>query len=92
MIVRILNEGQWELGDDRVDALNELDASVEHAIEAGDEGSFRTSLAALLAGVRGEGTPVELDRLVDSDLVLPPGDASLEEVRNFLSDEGLIPG
>jgi hypothetical protein len=31
------------------------------------------------------------DALVDSDLILPPSDASLEEVRGLLGDEGLIP-
>ena len=29
MIVRILGEGQYDLSDDAVDALNELDAEVE---------------------------------------------------------------
>ena len=29
---------------------------------------------------------------MDSDLILPPADATLEEVRDLLSDDGLIPG
>ena len=32
------------------------------------------------------------ESLEDSDLILPPSDATLEEVRELLSDEGLIPG
>jgi hypothetical protein len=32
------------------------------------------------------------DTLQDSDLILPPSDATLDEVRQLLADDGLIPG
>jgi hypothetical protein len=94
MIVRILNEGQWDLADDQVDGLNELDAEVEAAVEAGDEDRFATGLRALLAAVRSAGQKLPDDTLHDSDLILPPADADIDEVRQLLSesDEGLIPG
>jgi hypothetical protein len=92
MIVRILGEGQLEVGEDQIDGLNALDAEVESAVEAGDEGAFASALAALLDGVRRAGTPLPDDSLEDSDLVLPPSDASLEEVRELLRGDGLIPG
>ena len=92
MIVRILTEGQLEVADDRVDGLNGLDAAVEQAVEAGDRDAFAQALAALLDGVRDAGVPLPDDVLHDSDLILPPADATLEEVRAMLGDEGLIPG
>ena len=92
MIVRILGEGQYDLDDHALDALNGLDTQIERAIEAGDEELFRTALAGLLAAVRSSGTHHEDDSLDESDLILPPGDASLEEVRDLLGDDGLIPG
>ena len=92
MIVRILEEGQWEVADDRLDDLNRLDGEVEAAVEAGNEEVFARSMAALLDAVRSAGTPLPVDALKDSDLILPPADATLEEVRDLLSDEGLIPG
>ncbi|MBO0844907.1 MAG: hypothetical protein J2P22_05770 [Nocardioides sp.] len=92
MIVRILGEGQYDLSDDAVGALNELDATVESAVEAGDEPAFREALVALLDGVRTAGVPHEADSLDESDLILPMADATLAEVRDMLSDEGLIPG
>ena len=92
MIVRILGEGQRELSDSEIEALNELDAKVESAVEAGDEDGFRTALDALLGAVRSAGTPLADDSLEDSDLILPPSDATLEEVRQMLADDGLIPG
>ena len=52
MIVRILGEGQYDVADDALDRLNELDAAVEAAVESGDEAAFAPALAALLDGVR----------------------------------------
>jgi hypothetical protein len=92
MIVRILGEGQLAVADDQLDALNELDRAVESAVESGDDASFSASLAALLDGVRRSGSPVPEDSLEDSDLILPPADATIEEVRALLSGDGLIPG
>ncbi len=92
MIVRILNEGQWEVSEEHLTELNNLDAQVEKAIEEGDEVAFANSLAALLNSVRTEGSRLPDDVLHDSDLILPPADASLDEVRHMLDDEGLIPG
>ena len=92
MIVRILGEGQYDLDDDALDALNGLDAEIERAIEAGDEEPFRTALSGLLAAVRSSGAHHADESLDESDLILPPGDASLDEVRELLGDDGLIPG
>ena len=92
MIVRILGEGQFDLSDEAVSALNELDAKVESAIEAGDEAAFEHALAMLLDGVRTAGVPHDAETLDPSDLILPMSDASLAEVKDMLSDDGLIPG
>jgi hypothetical protein len=92
MIVRILGEGQFEVADSEIDALNELDSPVEAAVESGDTEAFTAALTALLDGVRRAGSPLAADSLEDSDLILPPSDASIDEVRELLSDDGLIPG
>ena len=92
MIVRILGEGQFEVADGQLDELNRLDAAVEAAVEADDTEAFPTALAALLDGVRRAGNPLAEDSLEDSELILPPADATIAEVRELLSDDGLIPG
>ncbi|HEX3223018.1 MAG TPA: hypothetical protein VHR35_10660 [Nocardioides sp.] len=92
MIVRILGEGQYDLSDDAVSALNDVDAKVEAAVEAGDEDAFREALATLLDGVRTAGVPHDAESLEPSDLILPMPDATLAEVRDMLSGDGLIPG
>ncbi len=92
MIIRILSEGQYDVPDDAVDGLNELDKQLESAINDEDNEAFSTSLSALLDKVRSIGSSVAIDALVPSTLLLPAADASLSEVRDLLSGDGLIPG
>lgn len=92
MIVRIMGEGQVKLDDSHFIELNKLDDELLAEMESGDAVSFRRTLAALLDAVRQLGTPLPDDSLEPSELILPSPDASLEEVREMLSDEGLIPG
>jgi hypothetical protein len=92
MIVRILAEGQFDVSDDAMPRLNQLDSAVEDAVETDDVAAFESALAALLEGVRSIGVPHATDALDESDLILPPADATLDEVRQMLNDDGLIPG
>ena len=92
MIVRILGEGQYVVAEADVPELNTLDSALERVVEAGDTESFAGALEALVAGVRAVGTPHDVDSLDESDVILPPADASLDEVRRLLNDDGLIPG
>jgi hypothetical protein len=92
MILRILGEGQFEIAEHTVEALNGLDNELLAAVESGDEDAFQRILAELLTLVREVGVPVPDDHLGPSELVLPGADSTLEEVRALLGDEGLIPG
>ncbi len=92
MIVRISGEGQYDVPQDAVDGLNELDDAVESALGGGDEATFRTALHALLDRVRDAGTVVPVEVLEPSDLVLPHAEATIDEVQSALGEEGLIPG
>ncbi|MFI5566341.1 hypothetical protein ACIA6T_02945 [Streptomyces sp. NPDC051740] len=92
MIVRIMGEGQVTLAESRLAELDKLDEELLAEMENGDGPGFRATLQALLAKVHELGEPLPDDSLQPSDLILPSPDATLEEVQNLLSDEGLIPG
>ncbi|MEU5435746.1 hypothetical protein AB0G73_20550 [Streptomyces sp. NPDC020719] len=92
MIVRIMGEGQWKLADGHFAELNKLDDELLEELESGDEEGFRRTLGALLDAVRRLGEPLPDDALEPSELILPAHDASLDEVKDMLSDDGLIPG
>ncbi|MFD8144319.1 hypothetical protein [Streptomyces sp. NPDC059708] len=92
MIVRIMGEGQLKVADGHFNELNKLDDELLEEMESGDEAGFRRTLGALLDAVRRLGTPLPDDALEPSELILPAPDATLDEVREMLSDDGLIPG
>jgi hypothetical protein len=92
VIIRIATEGQYELSDEAVSELNELDNAAVSSCDAGDEAGFSDVFGRLLAYVREKGTPVPDDALEASDLILPPPDVTLAEARQEFSGEGLIPG
>jgi hypothetical protein len=92
MIVRIMGEGQFEVPQEEVEVLNRLDQELQKAVDADDEEAFHTAIQGLLASVRTAGTELPEDYLGPSELVLPSPDATIEEVRAVLGEEGLIPG
>ena len=92
MIVRIMGEGQVRLDDSHLTELNKLDDELLAEMESGDEEGFQRTLGSLLGAVRRLGDPLPDDSLEPSDLILPSPDATLDEVREMLSDDGLIPG
>jgi len=87
-----MGEGQVKLDDSHFIELNKLDDELLEEMESGDEEGFHRTLGALLDAVRRLGTPLPDDSLEPSELILPSGDATLDEVREMLSDDGLIPG
>ena len=91
MIVRILAEGQFNLPGAFIDELNELDNKLVEVVEQDDQENFGPALAALLGLVREKGTPVPVDELVESDLVLPEPDITLKEAEELFVGEGLVP-
>jgi hypothetical protein len=92
MIVRILGEGQLEVPEAAMAELNLLDGAVESAVQRNDEGAFRPALTALIARVREVGSATAPEDLRPSELIIPGPDATMDEVRKLLTDEGLIPG
>jgi hypothetical protein len=91
MIVRILTEGQFNLPGAYVDELNEIDNKLVEVVENDDAEQFPVVLKSMLDLVREKGTPVPLDELVESDLVLPEPDITLREAEEIFTGEGLLP-
>lgn len=91
MIIRIQSEGQYRLDDDALAEINRLDTELGNALEL-DEPEFHAALSEFEDAVRKLGTRLADDELVASDVILPPSDATVEEVRAMLDDDGLVPG
>jgi len=91
VIVRISGEGQFRLPDEDAGRLNELDNRAVSAVEQGDETGFQELWTQMLEIVSTDGNQIGDDELVESDVILPPRDITLEEARGEFTGDGLIP-
>jgi len=89
VIVRILGEGQYQLDEVEAAQLAPLDLELDSAVDRGDEAAFRTALDSAVRLVRSAGTPLPPDELAASDLILPSLDASVDDVRKLIADDGI---
>jgi hypothetical protein len=91
VIVRILGEGQFRVGEDAATTLTALDKDLDAAVRDEQQAAFAAALHAAVALVRAEGTPLAADEIITADYILPFSDATVDEVRKLLAD-GTIPG
>lgn len=91
MIVRIASEGQYRLPSAHLDEVNEMDDAIVDRIADCDEAEFRQRFEAMLNVVREKGEKLPADELLESHVILPHPDISLEEAREFFTGEGLFP-
>jgi hypothetical protein len=91
VIVRLMGEGQYRVDDSVRERLNQLDDEAVAALEASNEVELDQKLEQMFALVRAEGEPLADDDLSPSDVIIPPADLTLEETRELVSHDGLIP-
>ena len=91
MIVRIATDGQYRLPDENLKRLNEIDDEAQTAVEAGDQEGLNRLLERMAELVRSEGEPLGEDELVESEVIIPQTDSTIEELAHAFADEGLIP-
>lgn len=91
MIVRVMNDGQYEVGEEVLQRLNELDRRATEALDRGDETGLESALGEMASLVRSSGRELDADAIATSEVVLPPTDLTLDEARRLMSEEGFIP-
>lgn len=97
MKIRILGEGKFDVPAAAVPALDRFYGEMAETIRADHAEAFARSLSTLLSEVRSRGAHLGTDRLGDSDALLPPKDATVEDARIVAQlvaqlRAGLIPG
>lgn len=91
MIVRLMGEGQYRVGDDLVAKLDKLDNRAVAAVDRDDEADLDAALDEMADLVRAEGERLSDDEITPSDVMIPPSDLSLEETRMLFAGHGLVP-
>jgi len=92
MIVRIMGEGQFNVSGAVLDELNEVDNAIVEAIAGEQHDQFHRLMLKMHELVVGRGKALPIEEIVESDLILPAPDSSMDEVRELFSGEGMIPG
>ncbi len=90
-IVRIMGEGQFEVDESLLERLNELDNQIVEEVRRDNESRFRALLHEMIGLVKSESRPLPHERIVQSDVIIPPADLSLEEAKKIFKGEGIIP-
>jgi hypothetical protein len=91
VIVRLLTEGQYEVSEELVGRLNELDDRAMEAVDRDDEPELDARLEEMWQLVQAEGERLADEDLRPSGIVIPPADMTLAETRVLFSEDGLIP-
>ena len=90
MIVRIMGQGQYKIDRSLVERLNSIDNHMVDHITKGDKDGFRRDLAKLISVVKEKGETLDPVDIVQSDIIVPPEDLTLEEAEKIFSGYGLI--
>ena len=91
MIVRVLEDGQYEIDDSNSATLLKLDGVLGEALHGGDADTFAAALTAIIDTVRSSGRRLDATTIVPSDLALPRPGATIDEVRALLESEPAEP-
>ena len=90
MIIRIMGEGQFRVSSTLLDDLNVIDNRIVDRVAKDDEASFKRELSALISTIKGNGEPLDPTEIVESDIIVPPGDLTFAEAKRVFSGCGLI--
>ncbi len=94
-IVRILGYGQYAVDNNILDEINKIDNSIVKLLENEEKDDyvhpeFKRQIKLLDEMITENGTIVDSKEIVQSDIVLPGKDITLEEARKVFKGEGII--
>ena len=92
MIIRIMGQGQYRVKSSLFDDLNAIDNKIVGYVQKGDEKGYKKSLAELIGMILRDGKVVPSKDLVESDIIVPPVDMTLEEARQVFRGQGIFQG
>jgi len=90
LIIRIMGEGQYRSPETLCDELNQIDNRIVDLVEEGKVEEFRSELAKLIFKIKEKGEPIEAEELLESDIIVPPEDLSLEEAKDVFKGSGIF--
>ena len=93
-IVRLMGHGQFTVNSDTLKRLNEIDSSLVQLItneRFPDAAEFKRLLSQLNEIVQNNSEPLDPKEIIQSDIILPSTDLSIEEAKKLFTGQGVIP-
>jgi hypothetical protein len=92
-IVRIMGQGQFRVDNKILKKLNEIDSSIVQLVsnDRSDDIEFRKRLIEFTDIVETNGERLDPTEIVQSDIILPSPDLSIEEAKRLFKGDGVVP-
>lgn len=97
VIARIVGHGQFQINKDTLDKINKIDNLVVGIVEKNDSDKknqgreLREKLNEIMGLIKAEGKRLEDKEIIQSTVVIPSPDISLEEAKKIFVGEGILP-
>jgi hypothetical protein len=99
VVVRISGQGQFKVNSEILEKINEVDNSIVDLIKNNSSSSedsklkqkeLQSKLSEIKNLVISNGQHLDNKEIVESDVILPDSDLSIEEASKIFTDEGII--
>jgi hypothetical protein len=93
-IVRIMGQGQFRINEDTVKKINEIDDAIVQTLQnesKADDQEYRTKVAEIVQTIKSKGEKLEDKELIESDIIVPDRDISIDEAKKVFQGEEIIP-
>jgi hypothetical protein len=92
-IVRIMGHGQFTVDNKTLRELSRVDRSIVQLVstDRSDDKEFKNRLAQLTKIVEMAGKPLSPKEIIQSDIILPSVDLSIDEAKKLFMGEGVVP-
>lgn len=92
-IVRIMGEGQFVVDNKTLKKLNDIDNSLVQLVsnDRSDDTEFKKRLVELVNIVEQNGKQLDSKQIIQSDIILPSADLSIDEAKKLFKNDGVIP-
>ena len=94
VIVRIMGQGQFKINEDIVKRINEIDDTIVQILQnesKSDDQKYRAKITEIVETITSEGQKLEDKELVESDIIVPDTDISIDEAKKVFQGQGVIP-
>jgi hypothetical protein len=92
-IVRIMGHGQFTITNAVLKRLYEIDKSIVQLVsdDRSDDVEFKKRVTELASIVEKQGKPLDPREIIQSDIILPSPDLSIDEAKKLFRGEGVVP-